>query len=66
VTVKGEKQVPLFQYLTKAENPDFDGEIKWNFEKFLVGKDGKLLRRYRSKTQPLAKEITDAIENALK
>ncbi|MDX9753699.1 MAG: glutathione peroxidase [bacterium] len=65
VVVKGKEIVPLFQYLTTAENPDFKGNIKWNFEKFLVGKDGKLLRRYRSTVNPVSEEITKAIDAAL-
>ncbi|MEW6238698.1 MAG: glutathione peroxidase [Candidatus Omnitrophota bacterium] len=63
--VKGEKQAPLFQYLTNAENPDFTGEIKWNFEKFLIDKKGKLIRRFRSKEEPDGEEIAKAIEKAL-
>src|SRR5699024_5471224 len=48
IAVKGETQVPLFNYLTEAANPDFDGAINWNFEKFLIGRGGQLLRRFRS------------------
>ncbi|SEG55047.1 glutathione peroxidase [Sphingobacterium lactis] len=59
--VKGEHISPLFKYLTSAENPDFKGDIKWNFEKFLIGKDGKLVHRYRSKTNPMDAEITKQI-----
>lgn len=50
--VKGEHINPLFAYLTTAENPDFTGDIKWNFEKFLINKDGKLVHRFRSKVNP--------------
>ena len=63
--VKGEKIAPLFKYLTAQKNPDFTGEIKWNFEKFLIGKDGTLLHRYRSKVKPTDKEIVQAIEKVL-
>lgn len=66
VVVKGKEIVPLFQYLTTAKNPDFEGDIKWNFEKFLIGKDGKLLHRFRSKVVPTSKEITEAVDQALK
>jgi len=52
VSVKGEDIDPLFAYLTHTENPDFTGEIKWNFEKFLIDEDGKLIHRYRSATKP--------------
>ncbi len=52
VSVKGDDQSPLFQYLTQAENPDFTGNIRWNFEKFLVDVDGVLRHRFRSTTNP--------------
>lgn len=65
VSVKGENQHPLFQYLTSADNPDFTGEIKWNFEKFLVGPEGNLLHRFRSKTKPKSQTIKKAIESVL-
>jgi len=43
IDVKGNEIDPLFKYLTTASNPDFTGDINWNFEKFLIGKDGKLI-----------------------
>lgn len=58
VTVKGEGQSDLFKYLTTAENPDFTGDIKWNFEKFLIDENGKLIHRFRSKVEPLSPELT--------
>lgn len=66
VSVLGEDQAPLFKYLTSLENPDFKGDIKWNFEKFLIGKDGKLLHRFRSKDTPTGEAIKKAVEAALK
>jgi glutathione peroxidase len=66
VSVKGKDQHPLFVHLTSAENPDFTGDIKWNFEKILIGKDGKVIRRFRSQTKPDSKEVKEAIELALK
>lgn len=65
VSVKGDDQHELFKYLTSQPNPDFEGEIKWNFEKFLVGKDGSLKRRFRSDVKPEGKEIAEAIKNEL-
>lgn len=65
LSVKGEKQHALFTYLTSAPNPDFMGDIKWNFEKFLIGTDGKLIRRFRSAIKPESKTITKAIEKVL-
>lgn len=61
VDVKGQEMSPLFHHLTNQDNPDFKGEIKWNFEKFLIDENGKLVRRYRSAVTPLDKAITDQI-----
>jgi glutathione peroxidase len=61
VSVKGDDIDPLFKYLTNEPNPDFTGEIKWNFEKFLIDENGKLIHRYRSATKPLSDEITKAL-----
>lgn len=57
INVRGKDINPLFKFLTTQENPDFTGDIKWNFEKFLINKDGKLTHRYRSRTNPLDKAI---------
>jgi glutathione peroxidase len=61
VSVKGDDISPLFKYLTEAPNPDFTGDINWNFEKFLLDENGKLIHRYRSKVTPLSSEITNAL-----
>ncbi|MES2810068.1 MAG: glutathione peroxidase [Bacteroidota bacterium] len=61
VSVKGDDISPLFKYLTEAENPDFTGEVKWNFEKFLLDENGKLIHRYRSATTPMDPKITAAL-----
>ncbi|MEJ5961772.1 glutathione peroxidase [Pedobacter immunditicola] len=53
VSVKGDDINPLFKYLTSANNPDFKGDIKWNFEKFLINEKGELVHRYRSGVKPL-------------
>jgi glutathione peroxidase len=58
VSVKGDDISPLFKYLTEAPNPDFTGEIKWNFEKFLIDPNGKLIHRFRSQTTPMSPDIT--------
>lgn len=66
VKVKGEEKVPLYEYLTSADtNPQFPGEVDWNFEKFLIGRDGKIVARFKSKVTPESKEITQAIEAEL-
>ena len=58
VEVKGEKIHPLFKFLTEQPNPDFTGAIKWNFEKFLVDENGKLIHRYRSQVNPMDMVLT--------
>lgn len=65
VSVKGGDQHPFFRYLTSAANPDFTGDIEWNFEKALIGKDGRLLRRFRSAALPDGPELSAAVEQAL-
>lgn len=57
---------PLYDFLTSKEtNPEFSGRITWNFNKFLIGKDGKILNRFASKTGPEDPEVIEAIEAAL-
>jgi glutathione peroxidase len=62
--VKGAEQHPLYAALTGKESP-FPGNIKWNFGKFLIGKDGRILKRFESQTKPDAPEVIEAIEAAL-
>lgn len=62
VSVKGDDIDPLFAWLTSEPNPDFTGPISWNFEKFLIDENGKLIHRYKSKVTPLSPEITKALE----
>jgi len=61
ISVKGDDIDPLFKYLTNEPNPDFTGEIKWNFEKFLLDENGKLIHRYRSDVTPMSAKITSAL-----
>lgn len=65
VSVRGEDIHPLFKYLNGEQNPDFTGDIEWNFEKFLIGRNGKLLRRFRSSTEPGSEELQKAVREAL-
>lgn len=58
VSVKGDDIHPLFKHLTTAANPDFTGDIKWNFEKFLIDENGVLIHRFRSAITPMSPEIT--------
>src|SRR5450755_2079082 len=53
ISVKGDDKAPLYQYLTdKTANPGTGGEIKWNFTKFLVGRDGTILERFEPTVKP--------------
>ncbi|RYG70776.1 glutathione peroxidase [bacterium] len=65
VSVKGDDKAPIFQYLTADANPELKGEIGWNFEKFLISRDGKLVSRYKSAVEPGSKELQDAIDAQL-
>jgi len=66
ISVKGEDQAPLYAYLTKETGPGIAGEIKWNFTKFLVDRDGKVIQRFEPAVTPDSKEVTGAIEKQLK
>jgi glutathione peroxidase len=66
VKVKGQGIDPLFGYLTSEEtNPGLSGDIKWNFNKFLIGRDGHVLARFEPAVDPAGPEVTAAIEKAL-
>jgi glutathione peroxidase len=64
VSVKGDDIHPLFGWLT--EKSPLPGEIKWNFSKFLLDKNGQLVARYPSAVEPLDTQVTDKITAALK
>ena len=66
VSVKGADTTPLYQYLTdKSANPKTGGDIKWNFTKFLVDKNGNVINRFESAVTPEAAELVKAVETAL-
>jgi glutathione peroxidase len=66
VKVKGEGKEPLFEFLQdRAQNPEFGGAIKWNFNKFLVDKDGTVIGRFEHGVDPTKDEVKKAIEAAL-
>lgn len=62
ITVKGSGKHPLYAFLTQAPP---EGEVKWNFEKFLVGKDGQVIGRFPSSVEPQSDTLVQAIEKAL-
>ncbi len=66
IVVKGEGQAPLYRFLTsKDTNPTGAGDIEWNFAKFLIGRDGKPVQRFASRTTPTDTSVTEAIEKLL-
>ncbi|MEM1350514.1 MAG: glutathione peroxidase, partial [Myxococcota bacterium] len=62
VQVKGREKVALYDELTAATGGD---EVRWNFTKFLVGRDGAVLRRFESRDDPMGADIVSAVEAAL-
>lgn len=66
IAVNGENRAPLYQYLTSPEtDPDHAGDITWNFEKFLIGRDGKVVARFAPAVTPTSDEVVKAIETEL-
>lgn len=66
ISVKGKSIHPLYAFLTdKKLHPETGGAISWNFNKFLIGRDGSIFGRFGSRTEPDDKELVAAIEKAL-
>jgi len=66
ISVKGDDICPLYAWLTSEKtNPKFSGDIEWNFAKFLLGPDGKVVNRFHPKVKPDADEVVSAIEKTL-
>jgi glutathione peroxidase len=63
ISVKGDGIHPLYRYLTTL--PGFDGEISWNFNKFLVDPNGKVVARFGTRVDPMAEELTKKLEEVL-
>ena len=64
VDVNGEKEAPLYEFLkAHAESKD---DVKWNFEKFVVNKEGKVVSRFKHPVEPDADEVVSVIESELK
>jgi glutathione peroxidase len=64
IEVNGTNRHPLYVALAGKDSP-FPGDIKWNFNKFLIGKDGTIIKRFESKVTPDSEELTKAVEVAL-
>jgi glutathione peroxidase len=66
IEVLRDDKAPLYDFLTSNEtDPRFAGEVAWNFEKFLIGRDGRIAGRFLSPVEPESQELTAAIEAAL-
>ena len=66
IEVNGDGRHPLYQELTKTKDAEgVDGDIRWNFEKFLVGRDGNVIARFGPLVVPEAPELVESIEKAL-
>lgn len=65
VSVKGEDQHELFQYLTGDGDRQEMGSVNWNFEKFVVDKEGQLVQRFRSRINPMDKKVREVVEELL-
>lgn len=63
VAILGEDKHPLYRYLTEHSEPQ--GDVKWNFEKFLISRDGDIAGRFSSKVAPEDEELQQAIEKLL-
>jgi glutathione peroxidase len=67
VSVKGDDKTPLYVFLTgKDTDPQFSGDIKWNFTKFLFDRNGNPVARFEPNVTPDSPQVTAAIESALK
>ena len=66
IPVKGRNIHPLYRFLTDKEtNPSFSGKITWNFNKFLVDRNGRIVNRFDSKVEPLDERVLSAVEGAV-
>jgi glutathione peroxidase len=67
ISVTGADKAPLYRFLTDTSaHPKTGGEIQWNFTKFLVDRDGKIMQRFEPEVEPLSHEIVAAVETAVK
>lgn len=63
ISVKGDDQHPLYKYIT--QDSPFKGDIKWNFQKYLVDRSGKIVSRFMSAVDPMSKDVTENVEKLL-
>ena len=65
VKIKGNQQHELYYFLTQS-NPKYNGNVKWNFTKFLIDKNGQVVDRFSPVTKPLSKKVVDRITKLIK
>jgi len=66
VDVNGDDAAPMYKYLTsKDAKPAGKGNVSWNFEKFLIDREGNLVNRYAPRTKPEDSELVDQIKACL-
>ena len=65
ISVKGDDQAPLYEYLTNETGSQMAGDIQWNFTKFLVDRNGDVVKRFEPGVTPDSAEMITAIENLL-
>ena len=65
VSVKGDDQSPLYRYLVTYPDKNIAGDLKWNFEKYLIDRRGKVVARFGTRTLPESDEVVSAVERAL-
>jgi glutathione peroxidase len=65
ISVAGEDQAPLYKFLTGHPNPDIAGKVQWNFQKYLVGRDGTVRAKYGPRTLPDDAKLVADVEKAL-
>lgn len=66
IDVKGENQHPIYEFLTqKSKNGKLDSEVKWNFQKYLIDKDGKLVEMFKSNVDPVDADFLEKVNRLL-
>ncbi len=65
ISVKGNDMHPLYRFLTDKKNPKVGGDVKWNFQKYLVDHQGKVLAKFSPRENPMGEKVTAALDKAL-
>ena len=65
VSVQGEDQCPLYRFLTTYPDEAIAGDVAWNFQKYVIGRDGKVLAKFGPRTKPEDPKLIEVVETAL-